>query len=137
MGVAVSQYRACIGCFNLLRLNFSRKPDPFCSFCSLQHLFTSLIIFCLFLSGDIEVNPGRGKETTVSVCHWNLNSVWVGESIKIKQLSAFLNSYKFDIVCLGETFLNSSINDDEPSYQCLRMTAKRNESFYHVDVEEF
>ena len=113
MGVSLCQYRACIGSFNILNLNHCGKLDIFCSFCSLQNFLASYILFCLFLSGDVEVNPGPSKEPNLSVCHWNLNSVWVDDFIKIKQLSAFLNIYKFDIVCLGETFLNSEISDDD------------------------
>ena len=68
----------------------------------------------LILSGDVEVNPGPNKrKTTLSICHWNLNSVWPEDFIKIDQLSAFLNTHNFDIVCLGETFLNSEIRDDD------------------------
>eukprot|EP00111_Clytia_hemisphaerica_P014412 TCONS_00042437-protein len=118
MGVSLRQYRACIGCFNNLRLKYHGKLSYSSGLCTLQNLLFIFIFLCFILSGDVEVNPGLEKETTLSICHWNLNSVWVedsvGDFIKIKQLSAFLNIYKFDIVCLGETFLNSEIKDDDP-----------------------
>jgi len=50
----------------------------------------------------------------LSVCQWNLNSVWVDNFSKITQISAYLNVHKFDIFCLCETFLDSSIGDDDP-----------------------
>ena len=52
----------------------------------------------ILLSGDIESNPGpREKENTLSVCHWNLNSVWVDNFSKIAQITAFLSVHNFDI----------------------------------------
>ncbi len=94
------------------------------SFCSPQNLLI-IIFFCLLLSGDIEVNPGPERKTTLSVCHWNLNSVWVDDFTKIKQLTAFLNTYDFDIVCLGETFLTSEIKDDDSSLAIENYEIKR------------
>ena len=102
-----------------------RSLDIYCSFCSLQTLTLSFIFFCLILSGDIEVNPGPRKETTLSVCHWNLNSVLVDNFIKINQLSAFLSIHNFDIVCLGETFLNSETSDDDPGLAIENYEIKR------------
>ena len=44
---------------------------------------------CIIMqSWNIEANPGHGGWTSsLSVCHWNLNNVWV----KLSQISAFLN----------------------------------------------
>ena len=36
---------------------------------------------------------------------------------KISQIIAFLNVHNFDILCLCETFLESSIGDDDPRLQ--------------------
>ena len=55
----------------------------------------------------------RERDNTLSICHWNLNSVWVDDFSKIAQIFAFLNVHKFDIFCLSETFLDSSIQDDD------------------------
>ena len=66
-------------------------------------------------SWDIETNPGpdKSKKKSLSICHWNLNSMWVENFSKLTQISAFLNVYDFDIFCLSETFLDSSIADDD------------------------
>ena len=76
-------------------------------------LFSELI---LIRSYDIETNPGPSetKEKSLSVCHWNLNSLWVNNFEKISLISAFLNTHQFDILCLSETFLDSSIADNDP-----------------------
>jgi len=104
MGVSLSDYRACIGCFNIIRLKFRGNLGFSINFITLQNFLIAFLSFCLLLSGDVEVNPGPERETTLSVCHWNLNSVSVDNFIKIKQLTAFLNIYKFDIVCCEPVF---------------------------------
>ena len=50
----------------------------------------------------------------MSVCHWNLNSIWVEDFSQLPQISAFLNVHQFDIFCLTETFLDSSILSEDP-----------------------
>ena len=66
----------------------------------------------LLLSNDIELNPGPSK--AISICQWNLNSMWVNDFSKISQISAFLNVHNFDVFCVCESFLTSSISDDDP-----------------------
>ena len=62
-------------------------------------------------SWDIETNPGPGGwRSSLSVCHWNLNSISVEDFSKLSQISTFLNVHQFDIFCLTETFLDSSVS---------------------------
>ena len=62
-------------------------------------------------SWNIEANPGHGGWTSsLSVCHWNLNSI----SVKLSQISAFLNVHWFDIFCITETFLDSLVSSKDP-----------------------
>ena len=115
MGVSLEQYRVCIGSFNFTWCVYSGKGfEPlFSPFLNLFCLF-AFVLICLLLSGDIEINPGPSeREKALSVCHWNLNSVWVDDFSKIDQISAFLESHQFDIFCIGESFLNSEIEDDD------------------------
>ena len=63
------------------------------------------------LCGDIEVNPGPGHWTSLSFCHWNLNSISAHDFIKILLLEAYNAIHKFDIIYLSETFLNSSLQN--------------------------
>ena len=81
-------------------------------------LFNILLILKLpFLSiltiscGDVEINPGPKTITqqVFSVCHWNLNSISAYNFAKIFLLKAYVAIHKFDIVCLSETYLDSSI----------------------------
>ena len=78
--------------------------------------FYMLYSYCIIMhSQDIEaaLAPG-GWRSSLSVCHWNLNSIWVEAFLKLSQISAFLNVHQFDIFFLTETFLDSSISSEDP-----------------------
>ena len=79
--------------------------------------FYMLYSYCIIMqSWDIETKPGPGGwRSSLSICHWNLNSIWVEDFPKLSQISAFLNVHQFDIFCLTKTFLNSSISSEHPS----------------------
>ena len=62
--------------------------------------------------GDIEVNPGP-KYSSLTFCHWNFNGLTVHDSIKISLLQAYVTRYNCDIICISETFLNSSTQNDD------------------------
>ena len=47
-----------------------------------------------------------------SFCYWNLNGLTAHNSIKITLIKAYITDQNFDIVCLLETLLNSSIKND-------------------------
>ena len=62
--------------------------------------------------GDIEENPGP-KYSSLTFCHWNLNGLTAHDSTKISLLQAYITQRNYDIICLTETFLNSSILSDD------------------------
>ena len=137
MGVTLDQYRACIGLFNSFRVikcsdffraNFFHyclkfivfftsqifKYFPFSSVNSVAaefQFFYTLYSYCIIMQlWDIEANPGTGGwRGSLSVCLWNLNSIWVEDFPRLSQISAFLNAHHVDIFCLIETFSGSSI----------------------------
>ena len=78
--------------------------------------FYMLYSYCIIMqSWDIEANSGSsGSRSSLSVCHWNLNSIWVEDFSILSQISAFLNVHQFDIFCLNETFLDSLISSEDP-----------------------
>ena len=65
-------------------------------------------------NGDVELNPGpKCKDAqTLSQCHWNLNSICAYNFAKLSLLGAYESVHKFDIICLLETYLDSSIDDE-------------------------
>ena len=64
-----------------------------------------LYVLLITLSGDVELNPGPKRNTvqTLSICHWNLNSICAHEFPKLTLLRAYVSVRKFDIICLSET----------------------------------
>ena len=67
-------------------------------------IFTLLL---LFMSGDIELNPGPNKINSsckFSVCRWNLNSPAARNFEKVELLEAFNTINKFDIICVSESY---------------------------------
>ena len=67
-------------------------------------------------SGDIEMNPGHKFNPchSFSICDWNLNSLTAHSYLKVSLFRALVAFKKFDVVCLSETYLDSSnISDDD------------------------
>ena len=64
----------------------------------------------------IETNPGpiSSNIKSLSVCHWNLNSITKDNFVKIPLLQAYLTTHKFDILRLSETYLDSTFLHDDP-----------------------
>ena len=71
----------------------------------------------LLLSGDIEVNPGPKPSSNVKFCYWNLNDLAVHDFIKVPLVAASITINNFDIVCLSETFLDSTTPNDAVNIQ--------------------
>ena len=82
------------------------------SFSSVNSVAAEFQFFYMFYSccimmqlSDIEANPGLGGwKSSLSVCHWNLNSIWVEDVSKLSQISTFLYVHQFEIFCLTKTF---------------------------------
>ena len=68
-------------------------------------------IFLILLSGDVEINqvPRRNTDETFSICHWNLNSLLAYNYNKLFLLKAYIAVHKFDVICLSETYLDSTV----------------------------
>ena len=81
----------------------------------------SLLFICslLLLHGDIESNPGprKSKNHLPSFCHWNLNGLPAHNNSKILILKACNAIYKYDFICLSETYFYSSIPSDHISLE--------------------
>ena len=75
-------------------------------------LFLLYIKILLYCCGDIEINPGP-KRSSLTFCHWNLNGVAAHEFIKVSLLQGYMTERNFDIICLSETFLNSSLDSED------------------------
>ena len=72
-----------------------------------------LRILLLIRSGDIETNPGQKKQSSLKFFHWNLYELEAPDFIKLQLIGTYIATNNFDIVCLSEPFLDSSIPNDE------------------------
>ena len=79
------------------------------------------------MSGDIEMNPGPKPSSCnkFSICHWNLNIISAHNFIKLSLLRAYISVHNFDILCLSETYLDSTISSNDsnliiPGYELYR-----------------
>ena len=115
MSISINQWRVETGMFfRKSKIKYRERillpticPLLYCS-SGFRFVFVMLI---LLTCGDIESNPGRRIRDSCynfSVCHWNLNSMTVHNFEKINLLEA----YKFDVIYLSESYLDSSIASD-------------------------
>ena len=110
------QWRVEIGIFNI-RFCIRCKSNALGSLTPLLYTIagTSITLLAIFLLlfDDVELNPGPTKKHNswfnFSVCHWNLNSLTAHNFEKVNLLEAYNAVNKFDIICLSESFLDSSI----------------------------
>ena len=67
------------------------------------------------ISWEIEPSPGskQKQDESLSICHWNLNSIPVHNFQKLELLQGCISSNKVDILCISGTFLNSDILCDD------------------------
>ena len=56
--------------------------------------------------------PNCNAAQTLSICHWNLNSICVDNFAKLYLLRAYASVHKFDIICLSEAYLDSNVDDE-------------------------
>ena len=71
------------------------------------------------LGGYVEINPGplSNCKEYFSICLWNLSSISVHGYSKLFLLKAYIILHKFDIICLSETYLDSTIPNDDDKLQ--------------------
>ena len=114
---------------NFVKYNFKiNSPKKFvCNFaCFYIYLFWLVSIF-LNRSGDIEKNLGLKTKScqSFSICQWNLYIISAHDFSKMSLLQAYNAVHKYDIICLLEVYLNSSIPYDDgnmeiPGYNLIR-----------------
>ena len=83
----------------------------------ISNYLTELSLNLILQHSDIEPNLGpTGKYSqNFSFFHWNLNSLPAQNYTKVPLLQAFNTLHKFDLFCLSETYLDSSISTEEKS----------------------
>ena len=81
-----------------------------------------LILYLVFSEIDAfwwgyckNLGPKKDFSQTFSIGHWNLNSLVAHNFTKVALLKAYFFAQRFDIFCISETYLNSSITEDDDS----------------------
>ena len=76
------------------------------------YLFSDTIFSKILLvnSGDIETNPGPRNFSPTKFCHWNLNGLAAHDFIKVPLIEVFISTDNYNILCLSQTFLYSTID---------------------------
>ena len=94
-------------CSKVMALNIKKSPSLGPYFPHLSHV-ACFAGFIFFWSHLVEMLNYRLD------CHWNLNSTFEHSFAKLSLLRAraYVSVHKFDITCLSETYLDSSIDDE-------------------------
>ena len=115
MSVYINQWRAVVGLFyaNLSCISIKRCLCLFIGQNSkiIIFFFCSFFVLILLLKhGDIEIDPGPKKKLSkcFSCCHWNANSILAHN--KLSLLAAYNSALNYDLICLTETYLNSTVD---------------------------
>ena len=108
--------------FMLLTTLIYLKPKHALFFVTCIHLWTVNLLyssFLILLSSDEEINPRHRHNSWefFLICHWNLTSVSAYNYTKSSSLKAFIEVHKFEIICLSETYLDSSIAWDDDNLE--------------------
>ena len=83
-------------------------------------------------------NPEKGK-SHITFCHWNLNSLMAYNFIKVSLLQTLAVTNDYDIICLTETFPDSSIEIDDDIIFCSLtvLVTQREEVFVFITRTTF
>ena len=71
------------------------------------------LLFSVFFFFFLIFSLNGLKYSSLRFCHWNLNGLIAHDCIIITLIQAYNTDQNFDIVCLSETFLNFSIQNDD------------------------
>ena len=81
----------------------------------------------LLLAGDIELNPGPQTENSVRFFHWNLNGICARNGVKIPLIEAYNSLYKYDVITVSQSMLDSKVRDEEISIEGFSKEVFRND----------
>ena len=75
---------------------------------------TNILTTQVLISGNIKTNQRPKKSSAMKFLHSNLNKLAAHDFVKVPLIETFITRDNFDIICLSETFLDSTIpyNDE-------------------------
>ena len=122
MPINIDQWRVTTGLFygKVYAVIPDNKNFYDCDKKSLIFLFFSysaFVFLILLVDGDIEYNPGPKTKTKKGIffswCHWNVNSPLAHN--KLSMLEAYNVAHKYDVICISESYLDSTVPLDNNS----------------------
>ena len=120
MPVNTEQWCASIGLF--LSKPSLKTSSKFMVLRFANYKAITFLVLILLSHSDIEVNLGPNRKISkFSCCHWNVNSILAHDKLSLIKL--YNTVQKYDIICISETFLDSSANESSlliPGYHLLR-----------------
>ena len=111
--------------FLLISISWSFVDLPvvrsFC-FCVLLNFVHHIWLYLIISNRSGEgywKNPGPKPNScqSFSISHWNLNSISTDNFLKLTILRAYITVHGFEVICLSETYLDSSILHDDDNLQ--------------------
>ena len=112
MSINIDQWHARIGSFTKYIGTIRTGSTRYCRYFNIINYKVILFFFILPLThGDIEAKSWPTKITSnrFSCCHWNANNILSHN--KISLLTAFNIVKKFDIICISDRYLDSTVDD--------------------------
>ena len=82
-----------------------------------SYFFFFCVLIVLIICGDIVLNPGPKKDKSCdnfSLCHWKRNSIDAHDFSKLSLLEAYISHHMYQVICLSEKYLDSSVPFDDP-----------------------
>ena len=92
--------------------------------------FISNLKHLLLLSGDIEANLALKHSSNIKFCYCNLSGLAAHDFIKVPLVEVFIKRNNLDIVCLLQTFLDSTIPNNDVIVQINKWRMFRNKTYY-------
>ena len=135
MPVRTMQWRGEIGIFNAKLVTYPFKSEYQANACppDLNKFYTicCMLLLHFICASDIERNPRKNNTSfNLSLCDWNFDSIAVHNFSNPFLLEAYNVQHKFDMICLSQTFLDTSIptNDERLNMRGYKVIRANNPS---------
>ena len=123
MSISTNLWRAQIGTFGIMIAKLcvintwsSIAKVKFQNSFMLSFFFLiTFLSLLLVVPNDVELNPGPKKDSSkrnFSIAYWNLSSIAAQNFVKLSQLEAYNTMHSYDLICLSETWLDSTTSID-------------------------
>ena len=84
-------------------------PDPITILkCMLAFFYNAFSPIFILQAGDIKPWTKKIPHSYFPCCNWNVNSLATDNYSKVLALKAYNSTYKYNFICISETFLDSS-----------------------------